>query len=384
MLGSEILELLYAPHKAFKKIAEKPRFLGAMLIIVLFVVVTLGYRYVEASKFSNEVTFPSSSDYYNPDQWTDNFTLWASNGNVASTNHDVLFGYNSIQFNATNEVEIWMEQLNFGSLDVTGSNGYENFTLAIKWIQVSATPPQNVSLYLFSTTTDDYFYRDLTSSVRQIENGTWEKLTFPVGTGAQGWSSNSSQATWTNITGMKLDLTWPETARSNLIVLLDRVFFQSNRFEALVNSMYIKAPYFAFDAVIGFSFCWMVFGFALFLGGRAFGAKADLKTFLIIMGYAMVVFVIMKLIFMILFLAIPQLYTYIDTTTPISDLQNVLTIEYYVILLLPIWSLMLALIGVRTILNVPVGKSFSIAVIGLLPYYILFFVAPSFIFPLVV
>ena len=76
--------------KAFKKIIENPKYLGAIIILLLFIGVQIGYEYVQFSKTYTENTSPTV------DQLPTfiNATLWNSTSNVAlSNNYDDSFNY---------------------------------------------------------------------------------------------------------------------------------------------------------------------------------------------------------------------------------------------------------------------------------------------------
>jgi hypothetical protein len=284
-------------------------------------------------------------------------------------------GYKSIQFNITDDIRIWAELNNTDKINCLNANGYKNLTFGIKWIHPIVERPQNFSLYLFSVNRTDYFYHNLTEFISQTKNGAWSNFTIPVGPNTGGWSNTSAQAMWNNITGLKLELVWAELARSNLTILLDRLFFQSENFEPAINFMGDNIAMSTINAVMGFSFNWMLFGLALFIAARILHVKAELKIFLIIIGYALIAMVIMEILLSIFYLLISPLYFSIDSVVPTSVLQTALLFGFYTSFFLPFWSMILSCIGVHTAFNLPLGKSAVIAVLGFLPYYVLFFVA---------
>jgi hypothetical protein len=67
----------------FKKIIENPKYLGAIIILLLFIGVQIGYEYVQFSKTYTENTSPTI------DQLPTfiNATSWSSTSNVALTNN---------------------------------------------------------------------------------------------------------------------------------------------------------------------------------------------------------------------------------------------------------------------------------------------------------
>ncbi len=49
-------QVIYAPAKAFKKIIENPKYLGALLVLILFVGLAMGFEFVQFSKIYTENT----------------------------------------------------------------------------------------------------------------------------------------------------------------------------------------------------------------------------------------------------------------------------------------------------------------------------------------
>jgi hypothetical protein len=61
LVVQEILEVFYAPHNAFKKIVQKPKFLGPFVILIIFLLVQVGSAYVVASREYLEQTVPTGA-----------------------------------------------------------------------------------------------------------------------------------------------------------------------------------------------------------------------------------------------------------------------------------------------------------------------------------
>lgn len=341
--------------------------------MLLFVITSVGRDYARASNTYVQQTLPSALDPYNPDPWTENCTMWVSNANITCNSHDSILGDKSIQFKIINDTGIWAELRNIGKINCMDAGGYKNLTLRIKWIHPTAQPPKNFSLYLFSTLTE-YFYCNLTEHITEINNDTWNNFTIPLGPSAEQWLGNNVQA-WSNITGLKIELMWAEYAKSNLTVLLDRLFFQSETFETVLNFMGGNIVMSVLSAVMGYSLYWMLFAVATFIVARILHVKTELRTFLVIIGYALIALVIMNVLSIIFYLSIPPLYFSIDSMAPISVLHTVILFSFYTSLILPIWSIVLSLIGTHVTFSLPLSKSTAIAVIGFLPYYVLFFLA---------
>ena len=378
MFAYGIFKVIYSPFKAFKEIIKNPKYTGPILIMVLFVLASIGRGYAWYSKIYVQETLPSALDLYNPDPWTENCTMWESNGNVTCNSYDAILGYNSTQFNITNDTTIRIELNNIGPINCSRTDGYKNLTFGIKWIHVTADPPQNVGLYLFSMGTTDHFYRDLTELTNQTENEKWSNFTIPVGPDAERWVDSSAETAWNNITGFGLELVWAESARSNLTILVDRLYFQSENVEPLINLIGSNIAASALDAVMEFCIYWMLFSAAVFVAAKILKIEAQFKLFLIIVGYALIVMVILQVLLSILYLSIPPIYLSIDAVSPISVWQTRVLFSFYMILLLPLCSIILLSIGIHAAFDLPLGKRAVIAAIGLSPYYILLFI-PYFI-----
>ena len=83
MFLNDILQVIYAPKKAFKNIITNPKYLGVIVILVLFMGLQLGYEASQFSKVHIETTSPVAGvmqDY-------NNATNWQSGPNVALTNN---------------------------------------------------------------------------------------------------------------------------------------------------------------------------------------------------------------------------------------------------------------------------------------------------------
>lgn len=375
MFAYGIFKVIYSPFKAFKEIIQNPKYIGPILIMILFVLVSIGSEYARASKLYVQQTLPSTLDPYDPDPWTENCTMWISNAEITCNSDDCLLGHNSIQFSITNNAAIWMELKNIGQINCLRTDGYKNLSFCIKWINPTADLPQNANLYLFSMGTTDYFYYDLAERINQTKNDEWNNFIIPFGLDAEQWVNSSAQTAWNNITGLKLDLIWAQSTGSNLTILVDKVYFQSGNFEPLINSISSTIAFSAVNAVTTFSIYWMLSGVAVFMAGKLFKIKAEFKVFLIIVGYALIAMVVMQVLFNILYLLISPLYITVDAVSPTSVLQTIILFTSSMVLLLPVWSIIISSIGVHTASDLPLSKSAVIAILGFLPYYILLFIA---------
>ena len=205
-----ILEVIYAPHEAFKKIAEKPSYVGPAIIIFILILANIGFAYVAMSKTNLEIAAPNG---LNQDEWTQNSTLWASNALVSESNDSVTgtyYGNASIAFTITNSTQIWMWLNNIVPVNCSSQGGFNQISFRLKQLSPQ-DEPQNASIYLFSANTSDYFYLDLTQLASNSTVNTWNNLTLPL---VSGWSANGTNADWSQITGLKLEFDWASNSNT--------------------------------------------------------------------------------------------------------------------------------------------------------------------------
>lgn len=232
MVIDEILKVIYAPHRVFREIVQNPKYLGPLLILIIFTVAQTGFYYVRASEIYSELTLPTGLQ---SDEWTENATMWqASDGVVISNNYSDFingtslgagspdyYGNSSIEFTLDNSqrIQIALADLN-GSVDCS-ETGFKNMSLRIK-VVAPEVKPQNATLFLYSLSDSNYFYYDLTGSFSYDTLGEWNNITVPLGSTA--WSSSNSAAEWQNITGLMIEFNWANA--SNTKLRIDGLFFR--------------------------------------------------------------------------------------------------------------------------------------------------------------
>jgi len=298
-----ILEVIYAPHKAFKKIAEKPSYVGPAIIILILVLANIGFAYVAMSKTSLEITAPNG---LNQDEWTQNSTLWASSERalVSESNDSVTgtyYGNASIAFAITNSTQIWMWLNNIGPVNCSSQGGFNQISFRLKQLSPQ-DEPQNASIYLFSADTSNYFYYDLTQYVSNSTVNTWNNLTLPL---VSGWSANGTNADWSRITGLKLEFNW--ASNSNTTMLVDGLFFHGI-FQSWLDQAgigYVLS--YTSTSVMQFIITWVVFSGLLFLVGRTLGGKMVWKLILVAVGFVLITLVVQALINVASYETLPQL-----------------------------------------------------------------------------
>lgn len=296
-----ILEVIYAPHKAFKKLGEKPSYVGPAIIIFILILANIGFAYVAMSKTNLEITAPNG---LNQDEWTQNSTLWASNALVSESNDSVTgtyYGNASIAFTITNSTQIWMWLNNIGPVNCSSQGGFNQISFRLK--QVSPQDePQNASIYLFSANISDYFYHNLTQYVSNSAVNTWNNLTLPL---VSGWSANGTNADWSQITGLKLEFNW--TNNSNTTMLVDGLFFHGIFHSWLDQAGIGYMLSYTSTSVMQFIITWVAFSGLLFLVGRTLGGKMVWKLLLVAVGFILITLVVQALINVASYETLPQL-----------------------------------------------------------------------------
>ncbi len=308
MIVNDLLGVLYAPHKAFKKIVANPKYLGVVIILVLFIAVQTGYYTSYYSKINYEQTSPSTATL---NTWTtNNATAWV-NTQGTTVNQDYIdfinqtySGNSSLQFSLANNNSLSMALNSFGSSVNAGPDGFHNFSMHIKLVEPNVAP-QNAKLTLYSSGgTSSFFQYDLTSQLSS-NVGQWNNLTIPVGT--SDWQSTGS-ANWSDITGIKLDLTYPSAA--NITVKLQSLFFRGEYMTVIEGS---GSTLFAASAIestlIQFLFQWIILTAVIYLILKGLKAPAFVwKPLFIATGIVLIVMVITSLIGLIATFALPTIY----------------------------------------------------------------------------
>jgi len=207
LIIGDILKVIYAPHKAFKNIVANPKYLGAFIILLLFVGLEIGYEYSQFSKTYTEQTSPSIDQL---GTFT-NASAWAAAPNVALTNnfddyinysiyvagfglpptdpnaYYSLFGNNSMQMSASNTNTLTAALGNVSNVDCS-PNGFQNLSISLKLVQPQVAT-QNTTLTLHSLGVSDIYQFDITPLLSNASNGEWANLTIPLGPNAESWTS---------------------------------------------------------------------------------------------------------------------------------------------------------------------------------------------------
>ena len=301
---AQIPRVLYAPQKAFKAIAKNPKYLGPILIMILFVAAYTASAYVFVSRGYNEQTLPA---FAQGDEWTENSTsLWTSNAPVIAESPDCMgagyYGNRSIEFNITDTEKIWMQLSNIGSVNCSGPEGYKNVSFRLKPIYSDAAQLANASIYLFSSQTD-YFYYDLSRNITLFGKDTWNNFTLNLGTG-NDWFNNGTNADWSNIVSLRFEITW--TGNVNSTIRLDGLFFRGTFTPALKN-VFNSMSSFSMFGFVQFVLRWVLLGVLLFIMTRGFGAATMWRTILVSIGFALVTMFVHSVVNIALFSTLPTI-----------------------------------------------------------------------------
>jgi hypothetical protein len=382
LIITDILQVLYAPHKAFKKVLANPKYLGVAIILLLFLAVQTGYYYSYYSKVSFEQTAPTADQLT---AWTGaNATAWATPATLTANNVDFInqtyFGNSSLQFDATNTNNLTASLNSFNFSVNCGQNGFRNLSMSIKLVSPQSVP-QNASVTLYCANgTSDYFTYNLTPQLTSVDE--WLNLTLPVGTSDWTGTGNTN---WTDVTGMKLSFTY--SSNSNVTVRLQGLFFHGQYLTVLesVGSLLFAAS--AIQSVlIQFLFQWIILTAIVFLILKALKTQnITWRTIFIAVGFVLLVLVIVSLINLVATTLLPMVYlpydlpvsgsliypdAYVAAASPQS--QTVYSailaatsafnaIGQFTTILLYVWEAALLTLVVRPLTGFPWGKSVAVA-----------------------
>jgi len=268
---------------------------------------TFGYTILSRSYI--EQTLPRADPLSGQfDVWTENATTWASAPKVKITEdfNDFIngsyYGNRSIAFSIPNSSQIFMELMNIGPVNCSGSDGYKNLSLRIKIVDPKIIP-SNASIYLFSGQNSNYLYYNLTDTFSSNTTDVWNNLTIPLA--AESWVNNN--ADWGNITGMRLKFDWPENY--NITMLVDGLFFRGV-FQSPIKidaTGYLLS--FSLSGILQFVIQWFFISGIIFMVAKAFGAKTLWKPILISVGFALIILFVQTLANTIVILStLPNLY----------------------------------------------------------------------------
>jgi hypothetical protein len=298
-----VFKVIYAPQKAFKEISQNPKYIGPILIMILFVAANMGYVYAIISKTYIEQTLPTAKQL---DKWTENATLWTGTPetiikeNFVDYVNGTYYGNRSIEFSINNSKQISMQLSAIGSINCSSQEGYKTLYLRIKRTSPNDIA-KNATIYLFSASFSDYFYYNLTEEFSNSSRNVWTNLTIPFDSPL--WDS-SANADWGNITNLKLDFAWLND--SNITLLVDGLFFggifKSEAENATSYMLNLSISYF-----MQFTIRWVFLGGLLYVITKGFRAKTVWRPLLILVGFALITMFIQAVLNAATFSTLPRL-----------------------------------------------------------------------------
>jgi hypothetical protein len=332
LIIDDILKVIYAPHKVFKSIIANPKYLGAILVLILFIGLSIGYEYSQFSKTYTEQTTPSIDQLAT----FTNATAWQSSSNVAlSNNFDDFFNYSvyvagfglpptdskayynlfgnttnnsgpsSLQLQANDTNTIVGALTNTTNVDCS-PNAFQNLSITLKQVQPQVAL-KNATLTLYSLSDSNYYQYDLTSQLSSASTiGQWNNLTITLGPNATGWKS-SGVPTWSNITSLRLDLTYPTS--SNITIHIGALFFHGEYLTPIqYNSTGILLQFLQLFS-LQFIFAWFILtGLIYVLCKYLFKSAVLWKPLFTAIGFAMMVMVIRALVNLAATFTLPTVY----------------------------------------------------------------------------
>ncbi|MDR2707602.1 MAG: hypothetical protein LBB87_02485 [Nitrososphaerota archaeon] len=316
MVIKDILGVIYAPHKTFKKVANNPKYLAVAIIVLLFIALQSVYYYNYYSKISYEQTMPPAgqlsaftssgvNSLYEPqiaNQWV------VTQGAVITENYQdyinqTFYGENSLQFVLPNSNSLSASFEQFGYTADCSSNGFTSLNMNIKQVSPNAAPNSgSITLYT-SNSTSSYFTLDITSMLTN-NRGSWNNLTIPVG--GSEWQSTGSPE-WSEVTGLKFSITYPSSSEIN--ILLQGVFFRGQYLTqtgALGSGMFFSiAIYSIFMQAV---FQWIILAVVSYLLLKVLKANNIVwKPLIVAIGFTLMAIVITSIFLVLSSLTLPEI-----------------------------------------------------------------------------
>jgi hypothetical protein len=243
------------------------------------------------------------------DVWTENAALWQVGPSVTIRNNTadfinstLYYGSTSIEFAASNTSNVWMERSSLDGSVNCGADGFKNVSLRVK-IVAPDVKPENASIYLYSLSGSNFYY-DLTQAFASSDVNVWNNITLTVGSG--DWLSSSVDATWENITGLKMEFTWP--SNSSITLRIDGLFFRGkfqDPFE-IYGISYIATS--ALSAFAPFLFEWLLLTGLMYLLIKGLKGNVIWRPLMVAVGFALVITVIQALILAVVYTSLPSLF----------------------------------------------------------------------------
>ena len=329
MILTDIAEIIYAPHKAFKKIVANPKYLAAIIVLILFLGLQMGYEYAQLSKTNLEVTSPQPGLF--PEYTSATSGNWSASPGVNITdvadhlNYTVfvsgygdypdLYGTSSLQLKAADTQNISATIDNAFNVDCS-ANGFQNLSMIMKLVYPSSVAPEKAQLTLYSLNDANYYTYDLTSELSNASLiGQWNNITVPIGPDASAWTENGNP-TWSNITKLSLDLTYPDNY--DVTVRISALFFRGHYMSLAENDPMVIVFSSLQSVALQFLVLWLLTAAIIYLVLK--GLKVDLiwKPLFIAVGAALLVLVVRAVLNLVATAALPAVYYPFDLSTGLA------------------------------------------------------------------
>jgi hypothetical protein len=353
LIIDDILKVVYAPHKVFKDIVSNPKYLGALIVLLLFIGLEVGYEYSQFSKTYTEQTTPSIDQLSTFSNATfigiDNVTsVWRSSSNVALSNnfndfynytvyvagfglpttdskaYFGLFGNSSLEMSANNtssltaaldmvsalgsinQTLVAQKATPLSSLTVDCSpSAFQNLSITLKQVQPQVVP-QSAAITLYSNGDANYYRYDLTSLLSNTSNiGQWTNITLTLGPNVSGWTSSGAPE-WGNITALKLDFTYPTS--SNINIEVGALFFHGQYLTPVQYNATGVALQFLQMFSLQFLIAWFILTALIYLFCRILKGTVVWKALFVAIGFAMFIMVIRGLVNLAATFTMPNIY----------------------------------------------------------------------------
>jgi hypothetical protein len=329
LILTDIAQIIYAPHKVFKKIVANPKYLAAIIVLILFIGLQMGYEYAQLSKTNVEVTSPQPglfSNYTNASSgnWRGtsgvnftnnldymNYTLFVSNYGY----YPSVFGNTSLQFTAQNTQNVSAALGSTFNVDCS-ANGFQNLSMIVKLVEPQNASPQTAKLTLYTLGEVGSYQYDLTSQLSNASLiGQWNNITIPIGPNAQGWTP-SGNPTWNNMTSLKLDLTYPTA--ENVTVRISALFFRG-QYMSLAENDPTTIIFSSLQSVsLQFLVMWLLVAAIMYLILKGLKMEITWKPLFVAVGAALIIIVIRAALNLALTLALPPVYYPFDLSTGLN------------------------------------------------------------------
>ena len=321
MILNDLAEVVYAPAKAFKRIVENPKYIGAILVLILFIGLAMGFEFVQFSKVYTENTVPQvgqQQDFLNSTSWRSSSNVAVSDSFADPFNYSIfvaaldanysVFGNSSLEMNAIHTNNITAALGNVFNVDCNPT-GYQNLSMTIKQVSPSSAP-QSATLTLYSINDTSFYTYDLTSSLNTA-TGTWNNLTIPLGAKASGWAPVGTPS-WGNITALQLSLTYP--ANSNITIRIGALFFRGEYQTPVQSDSLGLIEQFLSSYGFEFILVWFMLTGIVYLFFYGLKTTHVWKPVFVATGFALIVMDIRALINILAAATLPTLYYPYDIT----------------------------------------------------------------------